>query len=57
MCSRFSDNILDATNAYTWLVDDEAELSGIPADERQVAAEAAQEDGKTGWLFTLKAPS
>ena len=57
LCARFSDNILDATNAYAWLVEDEAELSGIPADERQVAAEAAQEAGKTGWLFTLKAPS
>ncbi len=43
LCARFSDNILDATNAYTWLVEDEAELSGIPADERQVAAEAAEE--------------
>ncbi len=57
LCARFSDNILDATNAYTWLVEDEAELSGIPADERQVAAEAAQEAAKTGWVFTLKAPS
>ena len=57
LCSRFSDNVLDATNAYSWLVEDEAELSGIPADERQVAAEAAQAEGKPGWLFTLKAPS
>lgn len=57
LCSRFSDNLLDATNAYTWLVEDEADLSGIPADERQAATEAAQERGKTGWLFTLKAPS
>ena len=57
LCSKFSDNLLDATNAYTWLVENEAELSGIPADERQVAAEAAQEAGKSGWLFTLKAPS
>ncbi len=57
LCSRFSDNVLDATNAYSWLVEDEAELSGIPADERQVAAEAAQAEGKHGWLFTLKAPS
>jgi oligopeptidase A len=57
LCSRFSDNVLDATNAYSWLIEDEAELSGIPADERQVAAEAAQEEGKIGWLFTLKAPS
>jgi oligopeptidase A len=57
LCSRFSDNVLDATNAYSWLVEVEAELSGIPADERQVATEAAQAEGKTGWLFTLKAPS
>ncbi|MEJ1958902.1 MAG: M3 family metallopeptidase [Nitrosomonadales bacterium] len=57
LCSRFSDNVLDATNAYSWLIEDETELSGIPADERQVAAEAAQAEGKTGWLFTLKAPS
>ncbi|MES1981346.1 MAG: M3 family metallopeptidase [Pseudomonadota bacterium] len=57
LCSRFSDNVLDATNAYSWLVEDEAELSGLPPDERQVAAEAAHEAGKSGWLFTLKAPS
>ena len=57
LSSRFSDNVLDATNEYSWLVTDEAELSGIPADERQVAAEAAQAEGKVGWLFTLKAPS
>ena len=57
LCSRFSDNILDATNAYTWLVEDESELSGIPADERQVAAEAARAVGRSDWLFTLQAPS
>ena len=55
--SRFSDNLLDATNAYTCVVEDEQDISGIHADERQVAAEAAQEAGKNGWLFTLKAPS
>ena len=36
---------------------EEKEIAGIPADERQVAAEAAIEAGKKGWLFTLKAPS
>ena len=55
--SRFSDNLLDATNAYTWLVEDEQELSGIPDDDRQAAAEAAQKAEKKGWLFTLHAPS
>jgi oligopeptidase A len=57
LTSKFSDNLLDATNAYTCVIEDEKEISGIPADERQVAAEAAQEAGKSGWLFTLKAPS
>jgi len=57
LTSKFSDNLLDATNAYTCVIEDEKGLSGIPADERQVAAEAAQEAGKQGWLFTLKAPS
>ena len=64
LCSQYSDNILDATNAYTCLVEDEAALSGIPADERQVAAEAAQKKAAEGaqstaqgWLFTLQAPS
>lgn len=57
LCARYSDNLLDATNAYSWLIEDENELSGIPPDERQVAAQAAQAAGKRGWLFTLQAPS
>ncbi|MDX8399661.1 MAG: M3 family metallopeptidase [Gallionellaceae bacterium] len=57
LTSKFSDNLLDATNAYTCLIEDEQEVSGIPADELQVAAEAALESGNKGWLFTLKAPS
>jgi oligopeptidase A len=57
LTAKFSDNLLDATNAFTCVVEEEADLSGIHADERQVAAEAAQEAGKSGWLFTLKAPS
>ena len=32
-------------------------LSGLPDDVLQAAAEAAQAAGKSGWLFTLKAPS
>jgi len=55
--SRFSDNLLDATNAFSHRVEDEAELSGIPADDRLAAQQAAAAAGQTGWLFTLKAPS
>jgi len=57
LCSKFSDNVLDATNAWTLLIEDEAELAGIPADDLQAAQEAAQAADKQGWLFTLKAPS
>jgi oligopeptidase A len=55
--SRFSDNLLDATNAFSLLVEEEQEICGIPADDLQAAAEAAHAAGKKGWLFTLKAPS
>jgi oligopeptidase A len=55
--SRFSDNLLDATNAFAHYVRDEGHLAGIPQDVCQAAREAAQADGKSGWKFTLHAPS
>jgi oligopeptidase A len=55
LSSRFSDNLLDATNDFTLLVENKDELSGLPEDVLQTANEAAE--GKNGWLFTLKAPS
>ncbi|MDD4978201.1 MAG: M3 family metallopeptidase [Gallionella sp.] len=57
LCSRFSDNLLDATNDYTLLVTDQAELSGLPEDALQMAQETATQAQQTGWMFTLKAPS
>lgn len=57
LSAKFSENVLDATNAFGELVSDEAELLGLPNDVQQVAREAAQKDGKAGWLFTLHMPS
>ena len=57
LSSRFSDNLLDATNAFAHYVADETGLAGIPADVVQTAREAAQQDGQPGWKFTLHAPS
>ena len=54
--SKFQDNVLDATNDFALFVEDEKELSGIPADVVQVAREAAQKDGKQGWKLTLHMP-
>src|SRR3990170_1109445 len=94
LSSRFSDNLLDATNDYKLVIVNKAELSGLPEDVLQAAQEAAlalqntnpiskvEQGGderatqavqlarpgvseeanavrpsKSGWLFTLKAPS
>ena len=55
--TRFSENVLDATNDYKLLVDSEADLAGVPDDVRQAARAAAQADGKPGFQFTLHFPS
>ena len=57
LTSRFSDNLLDATNAFAHFVTDEAQLAGLPEDAQTAAREAAQADQKDGWKFTLHAPS
>ena len=57
LTSRFSDNLLDATNAFSLVIENRDELSGLPEDVLQTAAEAAEAEEKSGWLFTLKAPS
>src|SRR5204862_6734378 len=43
--ARFSENVLDATKAFT-LVVDETRIGGIPQDVRDAAREAAEKDGK-----------
>src|SRR3989338_6333339 len=57
LSSRFSDNLLDATNGYTLVIENQDKLSGLPEDVLQTAQEAAQAANQPGWLFTLKAPS
>jgi oligopeptidase A len=57
LSSRFSDNVLDATNAFAHYAASESELAGIPDDVQEAAREAAQAEGRTGWKFTLHAPS
>jgi oligopeptidase A len=56
LASRFQDNVLDATNAFTHLVTDAAELSGIPPDVVEAAREAARKDGREGAKLTLHMP-
>jgi oligopeptidase A len=57
LSTKFSENVLDATNDYALFVDDEADLAGLPADVKQAARSAAEKDGKQGYKFTLHFPS
>jgi len=57
LSSTFNDNLLDATNAFELIIQDRAQLSGIPEDVLEAAHKAAEESGKEGWKFTLQMPS
>ncbi|HHQ4766172.1 TPA: oligopeptidase A [Aeromonas veronii] len=57
LASRFSNNVLDATQGWHKLVADEAELAGLPDSVRATARQMAELKGKEGWLFTLDIPS
>jgi oligopeptidase A len=57
LSAKFSENVLDATNAYSIVIEDEKRLAGMPADDLLAAREAALKDGKQGWKFNLQMPS
>ncbi|AMQ41025.1 oligopeptidase A [Aeromonas veronii] len=57
LASRFSNNVLDATQGWHKLVADEAELAGLPDSVRAAARQMAEFKAKEGWLFTLDIPS
>ena len=54
----FNKRLLNATNAFYIVVDDKAQLAGLPESSIAVAAEEAKARGMEGkWVFTLHAPS
>jgi oligopeptidase A len=56
LSAKFSENVLDATNAFSIFID-KTRISGIPGDVLAAAREAAEKDGKPGWKFNLQMPS
>ncbi len=54
--SRYSDNVLDATNAWSKQVSEE-QLAGLPATALANARQAAEQAGLEGCLITLEFPS
>lgn len=59
LSQKFSENLLDATNAFELLVgeDEAARLEGIPADTLALYRASAEAAGKKGWRITLQFPS
>lgn len=57
LTTRFSEHVLDSTNAFDLLIEDERKLAGLPPSAVEAARESAARKGKQGWRFTLQAPS
>ncbi len=62
LTQKYSENVLDATNAWQILIDDESRLAGIPQHARDTARRSAEGKGlgtaeKPVWRFTLHYPS
>jgi oligopeptidase A len=55
--SKFDENVLDATNAWSKHVEDETELAGLPTPIIERARQAAESRQMKGWYFTLDAPN
>ncbi|WP_394130878.1 oligopeptidase A [Shewanella maritima] len=57
LTSGFSNQLLDATQAWTKLITDESDLAGLPESAIAASKAMAEATEQTGWLFTLDFPS
>ncbi len=55
LSNAFSQNLLNATNAYELIIEDENDVKGMPPHD--IEAAKTQIDGKTVYRFTLQIPS
>ena len=59
---KYSENVLDATNAFELIIEDRTKLAGLPESALKAARMSAQEKGygsenQPAWRFTLQMPS
>ncbi|MCF8381703.1 MAG: M3 family metallopeptidase [Bacteroidales bacterium] len=55
---NFGKNVLAEINNFKLIIDNEADLSGLPSGVKSAAAETAAENGEEGkWMFTVQKPS
>ncbi len=54
---KFSEQLLDATQAWTLHITDEKRLAGLPETARETLSQYASQKNLDGWLVTLEMPS
>ena len=57
LTSKFSENVLDASNAWSKQIDDAKALAGLPQSAVDLAQHTAEQRDEKGWLLTLDFPS
>ncbi len=57
LSQKFSENLLDATNAWEMVITDTDTLKGLPEDVMALLAQQAKDAGRDGWRLTLQYPS
>ncbi|HEY4102238.1 MAG TPA: M3 family metallopeptidase [Polyangiaceae bacterium] len=57
LTTRFSQNLLDSSNEFEIVIENEVELAGLPVSAKLAAQDSAKQKGKVGYRFTLQAPS
>jgi len=57
LTSKYEENLLDATNAWSKVLTQEQALAGLPESAKALARQTAEQRGETGWVLTLDFPS
>jgi oligopeptidase A len=56
LTTKFSENVLDSTNAFELVLTEEKDVAGLPPTALASARQSAARKGREGWRFTLQAP-
>ncbi len=57
LTSKYEENVLDATQAWSKHITDKKQLAGLPESALAMSKQAAEAKELDGWLFTLNFPS
>ena len=57
LSQQYSEQLLDATQAWSLPITDERRLAGLPESARATLRQYAEQKGQDGWLVTLEMPA